>query len=72
MIKKARKAQLIPDPKKFVHKLSKTEMAEQLFLTVKGIQALGWCAEELLAGEIKKQERALRRLEQARLPKIRR
>ena len=72
LIKKARKAQLIPDPKKFAPKLSKTELAEQLFSTVKGIQALGWCAEELLAGEIKKQERALRRLEQARLPKIRR
>ena len=46
LIKKARKAQLIPDPKKFAPKLSKTELAEQLFSTVKGIQALGWCAEE--------------------------
>ncbi len=72
LIKKARKAQLILDTKKFVPKLSKAELAAQLFWTVKGIQSLGWCAEELLAGEIKKQERQLRRLEQARFPKIRR
>ena len=34
-------------------------------------QSRGWCAEELLAGEIKKQERQLRRREQANLPKNR-
>jgi len=67
LIKKARKAKLIPDTKKFIPKLSKAELAAQLFWSVKGIQSLGWSAEELLAGEIKKQEHQLRKLEIKRM-----
>ena len=63
LIKKARKAKLIPDTKIFVPKLSKVKLAAQLFGSVKGIQSLGWSAEELLASEVKKQERQLRKLE---------
>jgi uncharacterized protein YabN with tetrapyrrole methylase and pyrophosphatase domain len=50
----------------------KSEVAKELFDLAAFAQARGWCAEELLSTETKKQERQLRRLEQARLPKIRR
>jgi MazG family protein len=52
-------------------KLTKTVLAKELVKLTSFAQARGWCAEELLAGEIKKQERQLRRREQAGLPKIR-
>ena len=52
-------------------KLTKTALAKDLFELASFAQARGWCAEELLAGEIKRQERQLRRREQAVLPKIR-
>ena len=69
LLKKARKAKLIPDSKKFAPKLSKAKLASQLFYSVKGIQSLGWSAEELLSDEINRQERQLRLLEQAKLSK---
>jgi MazG family protein len=50
----------------------KSELAKELFELVSFAQARRWSAEELLAGEVKKQERQLRRREQAKLPKIRR
>jgi MazG family protein len=51
--------------------LTKNELAKELFELAALAQARGWSAEELLVGEIKKQERQLRRKEQASLPKIR-
>ena len=70
LLKKAKKAKLVADANS-KPKLSKTALAKELFALASFAQARGWCAEELLAGEIKKQERQLRRREQARLPKIR-
>ncbi|MEJ0088617.1 MAG: MazG family protein [Limisphaerales bacterium] len=81
MVKKARKAKILPE---FSHienhrqagslfaKKTKEAISLQLFALVEHAQQSGWCAEELLSMETKKQERRLRRLEQARLPKIRR
>jgi uncharacterized protein YabN with tetrapyrrole methylase and pyrophosphatase domain len=77
LLKKARKANLIGGAalprsrtRSSAAQTSKAKMAQQLFELVSFVQAQGWCAEELLAGEVKKQERQLRRLEQANLPKI--
>jgi uncharacterized protein YabN with tetrapyrrole methylase and pyrophosphatase domain len=52
--------------------LTKPAVAKELFALASFAQASGWCAEELLAGEIKRQERQLRRREQAVLIKNRR
>ena len=71
LLKKAKKAKLVADSKNSKQKLSKTALAQELFELASFAQSRGWCAEELLAGEIKKQERQLRRKEQAGLPKIR-
>ena len=59
------------DAKKSKRTLTKATLAKELFELAAFAQARGWCAEELLAGEIKWQERQLRRKEQAILPKIR-
>ena len=69
LLKKARKAKLIADGKKSAGKLSKAALAKALFELTSQAQSQGWCAEELLAGEVKKQELAWRRLEQAQFPK---
>jgi uncharacterized protein YabN with tetrapyrrole methylase and pyrophosphatase domain len=71
LLKKARKAKLVADGKKSGRKISKATLAKGLFELASSAQARGWCAEELLACEIKKQERQLRRLEQAGSQKIR-
>ena len=44
-------------------KLTKSAMAKELFELATFAQARGWCAEELLTGEIKKCEREFRRQE---------
>jgi uncharacterized protein YabN with tetrapyrrole methylase and pyrophosphatase domain len=72
LLKKARKAKLFVAEKSSERKFSKTNLAKELFELASFAQSRGWSAEELLAGEIKKQERQLRRREQASLPKIRR
>src|ERR1017187_976393 len=63
LLKKARKANQIADGKKSGRKLSKTALAKELFELAAFAQGRGWCAEELLADEIKKQERKLRKQE---------
>jgi MazG family protein len=60
LVKKARKARLLPEGKS---SLSKTRLAEKLFELAQSAQSRGWSAEELLTAEIKKRERALRRRE---------
>jgi MazG family protein len=72
LLKKARKADLFAAGKSLKRKFSKANLAKELFELASFAQSRGWSAEELLAGEIKKQERQLRRREQANLPKIRR
>ena len=75
LLKKARKAKVLADghhsKRKSKRKLTKTALAKELFELAAFAQTRGWCAEELLYTEIKKQERQLRRKEQASLPKIR-
>jgi MazG family protein len=46
-------------------KLTKAGVATELFELAQAAQGQGWCAEELLATEIKKRERQLRRQEKA-------
>jgi len=71
LLKKARKAKLVADGHLAQRKLPKAALAKELFELAAFAQSHGWCAEELLAGEIKRQERQLRRREQASSPKIR-
>jgi uncharacterized protein YabN with tetrapyrrole methylase and pyrophosphatase domain len=66
LFKKARKAKLSSPAAPPQKARTKTALAEELFELVRTAQARGWSAEELLRGEIKKQERALRRLEAKR------
>jgi uncharacterized protein YabN with tetrapyrrole methylase and pyrophosphatase domain len=62
LIKKARKAKSILDskPRK---KVSRNDIAQQLFALSETAQAHGWSAEELLRSEAKRRERAWRRQE---------
>jgi MazG family protein len=60
------------DGKNSKRKLTKSTLANELFCLTSFALSRGWCAEELLAGEIKKQERQLRGLERAKLLEIRR
>ena len=69
LLKKARKAQLVAKNGTGARKLSKPAVARQLFELAAAAQARGWCAEELLSSEAKKQERQWRRREQSRQPK---
>jgi len=72
LLKKAKKADLLAVGKNSKRKFSKINLSKELFELASFAQSRGWSAEELLAGEIKKQERQLRRREQASLWKIRR
>jgi len=72
LLKKARKANLLADRPHSTRQLTKTAVARELFDLAVLAQARGWCAEELLAGEVRKQERQWRRREQAGSLKIRR
>jgi MazG family protein len=60
LVKKARKAELLPKRKAQV---SKAKLAQNLFELAESAQAKGWSAEELLTAEIKKRERFLRKRE---------
>ncbi len=62
LVKKAHKANALldgPPPRK----LTQAGLAKELFALASFAQSRGWCAEELLAGEIKKLERKLRKQE---------
>ena len=63
LLKKARKAKVVADGHRSKRRLTKTGLAKELFELASFAQSRGWCAEELLSGEIKKQERQLRKLE---------
>ena len=71
LLKKAHKAKMLAHNDNSKRRLTKTALAKELFELTASAQSRGWCAEELLAVEIKQQERELRRKEQASLPKIR-
>src|SRR5580765_2857133 len=66
LLKKAKKAHLVAENKKHGRKLSRLALARELFEVSAEAQARGWSAEEMLAGEIKKRERQLRKLESER------
>ena len=70
LAKKARKAKLLGDSSP-ARKMTKAQVAKELFALAEFAQSRGWGAEELVCGEIKKVEQRLRRLEQTRLPKNR-
>jgi uncharacterized protein YabN with tetrapyrrole methylase and pyrophosphatase domain len=71
LVKKAHKAKMPVANGVLKRKPGKSALAGELFALVAHAQGQGWCAEELLAGEVKKQERQLRRREQAGLAKLR-
>lgn len=60
LVKKARKANLLASSKPA---LSKASLSKKLFEIAESAQVRGWSAEELLAGEIKKRERELKKRE---------
>src|SRR4030095_16009672 len=62
LMKKARRAQLVPKAT-LKKSLSRSGLASRLFELVIVAQAKGWSAEELLLGEVRKQEKRLRRKE---------
>jgi len=62
LVKKARKAKLMPDSKPAKCR-SKGALAEELFILAETVHSHGWSAEELLADEIKRREKNLRALE---------
>jgi MazG family protein len=61
LVKKAQKAKLVDRPAK--RRPSKTKLAQELFQLAALAQANDWSAEELLAAEVKRQERDFRRRE---------
>ena len=63
LLKKARKAKVLPATSPAKRKLSKSQLANELFDLAAYAQAHGWCAEELLSTETKKRERGYRRKE---------
>lgn len=67
MLKKARKARLLPARSKTRMRQSKSQLAKTLFELVETAQDQGWSAEALLRSEIKRRERELRRREQKTL-----
>jgi uncharacterized protein YabN with tetrapyrrole methylase and pyrophosphatase domain len=66
LVKKARKAKILPESRKAGRRLSKTALAGELFARADRAQKLGWSAEELLCGEIKRREKAWRRQERVK------
>jgi uncharacterized protein YabN with tetrapyrrole methylase and pyrophosphatase domain len=65
LVKKARKAKLLPDGHASKRQFTKASLARELFQLATLAQKKGWSAEELLCNEIKKQEQELRRREPA-------
>jgi uncharacterized protein YabN with tetrapyrrole methylase and pyrophosphatase domain len=63
LVKKARKARLLPAAPNVRRHLTKSALARELFELAGFAHAHGWSAEELLAAEVKKQEKRLRREE---------
>ena len=68
LVKKARKAKLLDQPKGKSSARAKGDIAKQLFELTQTAQGQGWSAEELLRGETKKREREWRKAERAKNP----
>lgn len=65
LVKKARKARLLPGPKRPVEKASRQKIAEELFDLAAAAQSRGWSAEALLRAESQRREKSWRRQEKA-------
>jgi MazG family protein len=72
LLKKAHKAKIAAEGHDSRRRLSKVTLAKELFELAAIAQSHGWCAEELLGAETKRQEHRLRRLERTKSLKIRR
>jgi hypothetical protein len=66
LAKKGRKAKLLPASANGVKELTRPSLARRLFDLACAAQARGWCAEDLLRAETKRQERRLRAAERLR------
>jgi uncharacterized protein YabN with tetrapyrrole methylase and pyrophosphatase domain len=69
LVKKARKAGLLNNSlgvRSIPKRVSKAELARQLFTLAESAQHHGWSAEELLVGEARKREQRWRRMERER------
>ena len=71
LVKKARKANLLPAPKNRRGAKGRAALARRLYELSAQAQAKGWSAEELLRDEVKRQERALRRRERVKAASVR-
>lgn len=69
LVKKARKAELIPDHRAARGGITRAAVAKRLFELTRSAQQSGWSAEELLLEESKRQETILRQRERARSTK---
>jgi uncharacterized protein YabN with tetrapyrrole methylase and pyrophosphatase domain len=65
LVKKARKAKILAEGRAAGRRLTKITLAGELFALAEKAQSLGWSAEDLLCGEIKRRERVWRRQERA-------
>jgi nucleoside triphosphate diphosphatase len=63
LVKKARKANLLPDQSHLNSRRTKARLANEIFALAEHAQSRGWSAEALLRTELKRHERALRRRE---------
>ena len=63
LVKKARKAKLLPDKQVSRRKVTKSTLARDLFDLAELAQSYGWSAEELLCDETKHREQHLRKQE---------
>jgi len=63
LVKKARKAKVLPTGDRADGKLTKKDLASKLFSLAQFAQEQGWSAEDLLKGEVQKQEREFRKRE---------
>lgn len=68
LVKKARKAGLLPMKAKTSRRLSKGALAREMFELAEFAQSRGWSAEELLRSETTRREKALRSIERKTKP----
>lgn len=68
LVKKARKAKLIPERNSTAKKTARSAIARELFDLTAAAQARGWSAEELLRAESKRREKNWRRAEKQQKP----
>ena len=68
LVKKARKAKLLPERNSTAKKTARSAIARELFDLTAAAQAKGWSAEELLRTESKRREKTWRRAEKKQMP----